>query len=210
MFRRALAPAAVMLLATACSGRANDLDTYYDEPTSEVVAAPAVAPPATTTAPTTMPTTRVAPTTTAARARNPADAVLTADDLAAEGVQAVAGQAQAAEGCAVDASGHWRYPSGSRIEQTVALLPDAAGRIARMRDEGACLADSATDGPELDDLGEARHSWCYETAEARGCAAAIAEGGLLTVVTVEAGSTRRAGEAVARIAPLAAEALGRA
>lgn len=204
MLRRALAPAAVLLLASACSGRANDLDTYYDEPTPDVVVG-AVAAPA-PTAPTSSAPTTSAPVTTTAVAPNPADAVLTSGDLAEEGVQAVPGQAT---GCAADASGHWRYPSGSEIAQTVAVLGDAADRVARMRDEGACLPDTVIDGPELGALGDARHSWCYETAQARGCGAAVADGELLTVVTVEAGSTRRAGEAVARIAPLAAAALSR-
>jgi hypothetical protein len=211
VLRRALAPAAVLLLATACSGRANDLDTYYDdpaEPTTSQVALPVTTAPVTTAPTTTAPTT-TAPVTTAPPSADPSAAVLTADDLAEEGVQAAAGSPDQVAGCAPDASGNWRYPSGSEITQAVSLVPGAAARVVAMRDEGACLPDSTTEGPDVGDLGEDRHSWCYTAVEAVGCAVAVADGDLLTVITVEAGSTRRAGEAVARIAPLAAEALSR-
>ncbi|MFC5289802.1 hypothetical protein ACFPM7_22340 [Actinokineospora guangxiensis] len=208
MLRRALAPAAVLLLATACSGRANDLDTYYDdpaEPTTSQVALPA---PVTQAPVTTGPVTTDA-TTTVPPTADPSAAVLTADDLAEEGVQAAAGSPDPVAGCTPDASGNWRYPSGSEITQAVSLVPDAAARVAAMREEGACLPDSTTEGPRVADLGEDRHSWCYAAADAMGCAVAVADGDLLTVITVEAGSTRRASEAVGRIAPLAAAALNR-
>ena len=194
MFRRALAPAAVLLLVTACSGRDNNLYTYYDDPKTEPVTTAA---PITTTA---VPTTTTPPPTTTP-APDLTTALLTADDLAGEGVAAVP---EAPSGtCPVDAA--WEYPSGSTLVQAVRPAPDGDWAAAL----GACVDGDATEGPDLGDLGDDTRSWCFADADRRGCGAVVAKGGLVTVVVVEAGSTQRAGEAVARIAPLAAGALDR-
>ncbi|WP_258907486.1 hypothetical protein [Actinokineospora sp. UTMC 2448] len=207
MFRRALAPAAVLLLAAGCSGRANDLDTYYDDPTTTVEP--------TLVAPVAAPTTPVSTTTPPPTTTTPpvdADAVLlTDDDLAGEGVEQVGSLSYTPLNCAPDASAAWEYPSGSTLDQTVHVLPDAAGRVAEMRETGECLdTDGTTTRPDLPELGDDRFGWCFVGPTDRGCGAAIAKGDLLTVIVVKAGTVDRASAAVVRIAPLAADALGRA
>ncbi|GAA4421210.1 hypothetical protein GCM10023148_21680 [Actinokineospora soli] len=194
MLRRALAPAAVLLLVTACSGRENDLYTYYDDPTTEAV--PTVEPTRVVAAAPT--TTRATPTTTTASV-DLAAVLLTDADLADEGVSAAEGGPAGA--CPVDAA--WEYPSGSTLVQAVRAGDDWETAFA------GCV-DPDAEGPELGDLGDDRRSWCFTEAERRGCGAVVAKDGLVTVVVVEAGSTQRAGEEVARISPLAAGALDRA
>lgn len=212
MLRRALAPAAVLLLVTACSGRANDLYTYYDDPTAvaEPSAAHAAPTPVTTT---TAPPAPPVPTTTAtAPAVDAAGALLGPQDLAGEGVEPASYFSHAPAACAAETGASWTYPSGSTLEQTVHVLPDAAGRVAEMRAEGTCVGEAGStvsDGPELGELGDDRYSWCVASAAERGCGAAVAKDGLLTVIVVKAANTDRAGSAITRVAPLAAAALDR-
>ncbi|MGX7828360.1 hypothetical protein ACTG9Q_25050 [Actinokineospora sp. 24-640] len=214
MLRRALAPAAVLLLVTACSGRANNLYTYYDDPTTEGTTAPAEltggqAAPAAVTTTTTPP---VATTTSAAPSVDAASALLGPQDLAGEGVESASYSSDAAPACAPETGASWAYPSGSTMEQTVHVLPDAAERIVEMRAAGTCVGEpgsTLSDGPELGELGDDRYSWCVVAAADPGCGAAVAKDGLLTVIVVKAASTDRAGAAITRIAPLAAAALDR-
>ncbi|MGW5054094.1 hypothetical protein [Actinokineospora sp. NPDC004072] len=208
MFRRALAPAAVLLLAVGCSGRANDLYTYYDEPTTTARPTPAqAAVVATTAAPTTTATTAATTTTPAV---DPGEGLLTDADLAEEGVESAEGTVVISTGCGPRADASWVYPTGSTIDQSVHVLPGAGATLADLRAAGTCLPpadETTTDGPDLPELGDDRYTWCFTEADRRGCGAVIASGDLASVVVVEAGSVDRAAQAITRIAPLAAAAL---
>ncbi len=218
----AVATALPAALLASCSNRPNDLYTYYDGPTSEVVSSPAAPPPAPPTS-TTPP--RPAP------AALVASAGLTAADLAEEEVTAQQAPTKAASvtlpdcrldlGEDVDAGSEasWTYARGSVLRQytvhtaETATLDEAEATIEQCRnfkidgvthtiDEGATLSAIAAADDQL--------TWCATTNRKVICTVLLAKGNLVTAVSVESGTARGAREAITRIAPVAAAALSRA
>jgi hypothetical protein len=198
--RQVVAVVAVALAGLAgCADRPNDLDTYYDDPTT-AVAPPAVAPPQVRSDP--PPTTT---STTSPFVRTVAQAVLTDADLLAEGVSR--GEAKvssclpmlpSADGKLLQ-SASWHYPSGSSLEQQVAAYPgkSAAAVVQAVTCSGQTLSLPAVAGID------AQRAWC----EGSTCTVLLAKGSLVSGVQVTAGTGARAVDAAKRLAKVAAAKL---
>jgi len=208
---------AVALLAPAgCSGRANNLYTYYDDPTTTAPAGPTASARATP---------RGAPPTTppAALAANRARQVLlTAAELAVEEVAAdpapppePSAGASACPGSepVASATANWRYGTGSTLRQHVAAYPDptAAAALDCPTDptDPADPPDDAAPDPAPTAGVDTARTWCAEIDGRGSCTVLLVRGDLVTTITVEAATTRRARQAVDRVAGLAATALAR-
>lgn len=205
-----------VLLITACSNRANDLYTYYDDSTAVSTAPPTtVSPPAPVNVTTTTTTAAAAPTE---RLRA---AALTAAELADEEVTRASAtgvelptcvQGGQVEAYRVD----WRYPSGSRLHQEVA--EGTADTVAALRAALDCravtldgAAHTIAPGAQLAELDgvDDQLTWCAVGPDSALCALVLAQGDLVTAVAVEAATAQRARAAIARLAAPAATALAR-
>ncbi|PXY22436.1 hypothetical protein BAY60_21520 [Prauserella muralis] len=193
---------------TGCADRPNDLDTYYDETTTRA-AQPRSAPSATASRPGTEPAPASPTVDEVALAETAGAAVLTAEDVAAEGVRPAA-PAPVASGCLAEVprglspagsrDARWEYPTGSALEQLVSVYPDARAAdvlAARVRCAGQELAVPAQPGID------GQSAWC----EGATCAVLLAGGTVLSGIQVTAGDAQRAAEAVRRLAPVAAARL---
>lgn len=203
-----------LLAPAGCSGRANNLYTYYDDPTSTAPvrtsppagAAPRSAPPATPPA-----------VLAANRARQ---VLLTAAELAGEEVAAdptppsttasTAGSACAGPDPVASAIANWRYGTGSTLRQQVAAYPDpaAAAALDCPADPVGSVDDAVPAFAPTADVDTAR-TWCDEIDGRGSCTILLVRRDLATTITVEAANTRRARSAVDRVAGLAATALAR-
>jgi hypothetical protein len=197
---------AVVAVASAvlggCADRPNDLDTYYDDPTT-TTAAPAKAPPPV------MPS--VPPPSTTSKPVSPlvrtvTQAVLTAADLAEEGVSP--GEAKVAnclpmlpapgEGQPA-LNGSWRYPTGSSLEQRVVAYP-GKGAVAVV--QAVKCAGQPVTLPAVAGI-DAQRGWC----EGSTCTVLLAKGELVSGVQVTANTAARASDAAKRLAKIAAAKL---
>jgi hypothetical protein len=186
-----------------CSDRANNLDTYYDDPTT-----PATPPPVVPVAPTTSPP--------AARhepdvlARTVAQVALTGVDLADEGVSP-APPPPKATGCLAslppgvpefEHQANWQYPSGSSLKHQVVAYRDQEGSafVTAIRCAGQALNLPVAAGVE------AQRAWC----EATTCAALVAKGQVVSGVQVTASTATRAADAAKRLAKVVAAKLSAA
>ncbi|WP_075974319.1 RAD23 family protein [Actinokineospora bangkokensis] len=221
----ACATALPAALLAGCSGRANDLSTYYDDP-----AAVSSAPPSTSTAAPATSTTPPGP----APAELVAEAALTQADLVEEGVTPVGAPASslaiALPDCAINLgagadaglTAQWRYARGSVLRQYVVHTPEQSGVTAAVeaaRDALDCRSFTVSgtrflidDGFTLDEVDGADRqlSWCAGANTRVSCTVVLASGDLLTAVSVESTTTKAARDAITRVAPVAATALGRA
>jgi hypothetical protein len=196
---------AVVAVASAvlsgCADRPNDLDTYYDDPTT-TTAAPAVAPPP--VVPSQMPPSAT-PKPVSPLVRTVTQAVLSEADLAEEGVSR--GEAKVSN-ClpmlpATDQqlaqNGSWRYPTGSSLEQRVVAYP-GKGAAAVVR--AAKCAGQAVTLPAVAGI-DAQRGWC----EGSTCTVLLAKGELVSGIQVTASTGARASEAAKRLAKIAATKL---
>jgi len=202
---------AVVAVASAvlsgCADRPNDLDTYYDDPTT-TTAAPAVAPPA--VAPPPVVPSALPPSTTSKPVsplvRTVTRAVLADADLAEEGVSP--GEAKVSN-CLpmlpatgdqqLALAGSWRYPTGSSLEQRVVAYPGkgAAAVVQAVKCAGQAVTLPAVAGID------AQRGWC----EGSTCTVLLAKGELVSGVQVTANTAARASEAAKRLAKIAAAKL---
>ncbi|WP_285499811.1 hypothetical protein [Actinokineospora sp. NBRC 105648] len=210
-----------MSLLAACSDRPNDLYTYYDDPPSSEQAA------TTTSAP--LP---VAAATTTPAGPDPDEVVerasMTAADLVAEEVLPVGAPDTTSSAtlpdCKLPLGGEahrkttWKYASGSQLRQSVVTVEDEGQALQKVRDGVKCKtfqSDNTTyrveDGVTLGALSgvTGQLSWCATAPGKVVCTVVLVADGVLTAVTVEAGTATRARAAVTRIAPKAAAALTR-
>ncbi|WP_026425534.1 hypothetical protein [Actinokineospora inagensis] len=219
---RALVCLAVLPLTTlvACGdGPANDLYTYYDDPTSSARAAATPAPATGTPVPTTTSATPDPVTTVTT-------AAMSADDLAAEEVQpgpVDPAPATTLPDCAVPLGAgtaretSWTYSSGARLTQIVLAGAAAPTAVTTARAALTCKSFRAggvayqIEKTTLAALPGATDqlSWCASAPGKATCTVVIATDTLVTAVTVEASTAARAKSAIARVAPKAAEALAR-
>jgi hypothetical protein len=203
-YRRVVALAAVALVGLAGCGanRPNDLETYYDDPTTSTVPQPP--PPVPSVPPTTSPE-------PPALVRTVAQAALTDSDLAAEGVQAAEPPSKAM-GCLTTLpatedpellhSANWRYPSGASLRHQVAGYPgqEAAVVLSAVHCQGQSLtlpAALAVDGQQ---------AWC----DGSTCTVLLAEGRLVSGVQVTASTGVRAADTAKRLAKVVAAKLNAA
>lgn len=210
--RRVYALAAALLLA-GCSGQPNDLrdNRYYEDPEP-------AGPPSPSAAPRPMPVAAQAPPASATPKPKPRldKVALTAADLATEGVQQRGPAVQTAimnlAGCGVTLdkaeAGYqttWAYPTGATLRQHVTQYDgDAADVVDSVRGKLTC--DEVSTPVEVSD---GQVSWCATGAKNVACTVLKPDGSLLSVVVVVAATENKAKQAVTRIAPLAATALGR-
>jgi hypothetical protein len=224
---RALATAGAALLLASCTSQPNDLrdNRYYADadtsaaPSSTLSSTPSGAP---------LPMPAAPPPSTPPKRRELAKYALGTTQLTSEGVQpdgtATRQVVTKLPDCNVplgDAhSGYtttWTYPTGATLRQYLAEYDGPADevlaamitalRCGKYKANGADVTVrtpvKATDG---------QVSWCATGGgtgnKANSCTAARAEGSLLSVVTVTAATEAKAQQAVTRIAPLAATALG--
>jgi hypothetical protein len=202
--RQVVAVVAVALVGLAgCSDRANNLDTYYDDPTT-----PAVPTPVVPAAPTTSPSSaRHEPDVLA---RTVAQAALTGADLAEEGVSPASPPPNAA-GCLASLppgvpelaqQANWQYPNGSSLQHQVVAYRDQEGAtvVTAVRCAGQALNLPVAAGVE------AQRAWC----EATTCAALVAKGHVVSGIQVTASTPVRAADAVKRLAKVVAAKLSAA
>jgi hypothetical protein len=202
--RQVIAVAAVAMFGLAgCSDRANNLETYYDDPTTQATP-PSVAP--------------AAPTTSLSAARHEPDvlahtvaqAALTAVDLAGEGVSP-APRSPNATGCLASLppgvpelarQANWQYPSGSSLKNQVVAYRDQEGAavVATVRCAGQALNLPVAAGVEV------QRAWCEGTT----CAALVAKGHVVSGVQVTASTAARAADAAKRLAKILAAKLSAA
>lgn len=197
--RQVVALAAVALVGlTGCDGPdPNNLETYYDDPApSATLSAPA--PEARLPAPKAAPVTQAAPDSGLLAER----ALLSDQDVAEEGVQPGSG---AASGCLTDAASaisrtaSWRYPSGSVLRHRVAAYPDgSAGEIV----VNAQCAGHPVDVPAQAGV-ERQRAWC----DGKTCTVLLAQGTLVSGLTVSASTESRAIDAAKRLLPAMAAKL---
>ncbi|MFD8499272.1 hypothetical protein [Amycolatopsis sp. NPDC059657] len=184
--------AAVALLGlSGCADRPNDLDTYYDDPT------PSAKPPSPSATPAPPPP---KPSVSVSVER---PVLLTASDLADEGVQRAA--VGPAKGCLAElpdtvvGEASWWYPSGASLNQRVVSIPpkDAGAALKAVKCDGQQHTIPAQAGVD------AQRVWCTGPT----CTVLLAKDATLSAVQVTAGSAARALDAAKRLAPLAAEKL---
>nr|CEL20415.1 hypothetical protein [Kibdelosporangium sp. MJ126-NF4]CTQ97640.1 hypothetical protein [Kibdelosporangium sp. MJ126-NF4] len=210
---------AAALLLTGCSDRPNDLvdNRYYQDPESATTSAP---PPSTPAPP---PSPAAAPTTQR-RAAELDGRAMTAQDLAAEGVQPSGSPTRTVQPTLPDCqvplgdaqSGYqagWAYPTGSTVRQYLAEYREKAEDVvaaARAKITCGTYKSAGTDvrvsAPVVTDK---QVSWCATSSKQSACTVLEADGPVLSVVVVTATTEAKAKAAVTRIAPLAATALGR-
>lgn len=216
---RVLATAGAALLLASCSNRPNDLrdNRYYQDPSSA-----SATPSPVTAAPQPMPAAKPSETP---KPLDLADVALTATDLTAEGVQetGTADRSTLAKlpDCNVPVdparSGYqttWTYPTGSTLRQYVAEFDGPATNVVASLQEGLKCGKYKANGVEVTvrapvKSGDGQVSWCATSSKQNACTVVKADGSRLSVVTVSASSETKAQQAVTRIAPLAATALGR-
>jgi len=196
--RQVVALAAVALVGlTGCEGRATDnLETYYDDPVTTSAPAPVAEAPVSPA--------KAAPTTTPAPdAGLLAERALLSDaDVAEEGVQPGSGEASGCLTDAVSASSRtatWRYPSGSMLRHRVAVYP---GRTAADVVASADCAGKTVTVPAQPGVA-AQRAWC----EGKTCTVLLAEGRLVSALTVSASTEARAVDAAKRLLPAMAAKL---
>ncbi|MFF5987413.1 hypothetical protein [Prauserella flavalba] len=204
--RRARVAVAVTALAAAglagCADRPNDLDTYYDERETATGSPTASSPP-----PSAPPPEPAADPAALAAAVD--GAVLTGEDVVAEGVEPVAPPA-VAEGCLAEIplglvdierrDARWAYPTGSTLDQLVTAYADRpAAEILTSRVR--CAGDELEVPLEI--AVDAHAAWCAEGT----CTVLLAGGNVLSGVQVTAADGARAAAAVQRLAPAAAAKL---
>jgi len=190
--------AAVLLTGLAgCADRPNDLETYYETPSSSPTPATASARPVT-------PSADPAANVQKAIAAEVTAAVLTKDDLASEGVKPATTQVENGDCFNAVPSGDprgssWTYSSGSSLMQQVTGYLDrtASDVLGTVRCEGQQLtvARPAT--------ADAVQGWCQGTT----CTVLLAGGHVLSGLQVTASSSTRAADAVKSLTPLAAKKL---
>lgn len=202
---RVLIVAAVVLAGvTGCANRPNNLETYYDEPSSS---------PSTTTE-----QAKIEPSAAAQRETAPASgtadqiaqqvsaAVLTAQDLVHQGVHAAT--TRAGNGACFGAvpagdprGASWVYNSGSTLTQQVTGYLDKLAKdvLAQVR----CGGDSLNLGVALPPGAEMVRGWCQGTT----CTVLLASGHVLSGLQVTATTTARASDAVRSLVPIAAAKL---
>ncbi|MEU6641646.1 hypothetical protein ABZ863_03765 [Saccharomonospora sp. NPDC046836] len=205
--RRARVVVAVTALTaaglTGCADRPNDLDTYYDDTVTTTTPE--------STLQDTLPESTADPSPAADAATLAAvvhGAVLTPEDVAAEGVSPAAPPA-GMSGCLAQVpfglvapehrAARWTYPTGSTLDQLVTAYPDRpAAEVLESR--------VRCDGEELGIVPEpavAHAAWCADTT----CTILLAKGHLLSGVQVAAADRERAAAAIQRLAPVAAATL---
>ncbi|MGW4133822.1 hypothetical protein [Amycolatopsis japonica] len=195
--RQVLAVATVALFGlSGCADRPNDLDTYYDDPTSTPTvepAQPSVKPQANPVPP----SSTQAPVPAAASA-----ALLTDEDVAEEEV--VPGESKVS-GCltgmtrGTSRSASWSYPSGSTLEHQVTEYTDrdASDVVTQADCEGRKLTLTKQTGIEV------QRAWCEDTT----CTVLLAKGKLVSALSVTAGTEARATDAAKRLLPIVAQRL---
>ncbi|SDY45580.1 hypothetical protein SAMN05421504_105606 [Amycolatopsis xylanica] len=190
--RGAAVVAAVALLGlSGCADRPNDLDTYYDDPTTSVK------PPSPSATPVPPPP---RPSASASVER---PVLLTAADLAEEGVERAS--VGPAKGCLAELPDNvigeaaWWYPTGASLNQRVVSFPPkgAGAALKAVKCDGQQHTIPAQPGVD------AQRVWCTGPT----CTVLLAKGATLSAVQVTAGSAARALDAAKRLAPLAAEKL---
>ncbi|WP_020673514.1 hypothetical protein [Amycolatopsis nigrescens] len=190
---------------TGCADRPNDLDTYYDDPTTSAPAGVAVS--------SSQPPPSPAPTPAEVRlAQQLSSAVLINADVAGEGVHPAPPQT-GPTGClatmpkaddpALRRSAHWEYPSGSALGQAVIGYPEesASGQLDKIR----CTGGKPMNLPPAPGV-DAQAASCVPGAPAT-CTVLLAKGPLLSAVQVTASTESRAMDAAKRLAPIAAAKL---
>ncbi len=200
--RQVIALAAIALVGlTGCEGPDPDnLETYYDDPVPTSPASPvaSTAPEAPVSPAKAAPVTPVVPDLGALAQR----ALLSDADVAGEGVQPGTG---AAAGCLTDAASAssrtatWRYSSGSVLRHSVTAYPDgtAAGVVADADCAGRTVSVPAQPGVER------QRAWC----EGKTCTVLLAQGRLVSGLTVSASTETRAVDAAKRLLPVMAAKL---
>jgi hypothetical protein len=194
--RQVVALAAVALVGlTGCDGPdPNNLETYYDDPSPTS---------------TQVPSTTQAPVSSAKAAPVAPDpgllaerALLSDADVAEEGVEPDSGEASGCLANGVSASSRtatWRYPSGSMLRHRVAAYPDgsAAEIVANAECTGHQVTVPAQPGVE------GQRAWC----DGKTCTVLLAEGTLVSGLTVSASTESRAVDAAKRLLPAMAAKL---
>ncbi|MEU4671433.1 hypothetical protein AB0F91_26490 [Amycolatopsis sp. NPDC023774] len=195
--RQVLAVAAVALagFTTACGNRPNDLETYYDDPTSvndatsfAPVTPPPAAPPSTPASPSPDPRILAAAAASAA--------LLSDEDVAEEGVAPGPGKAS---GCLAGLaqgerrSASWVYPSGSGITHEVTAYAGGSGAdvVSAADCAGQVLAIPPQPGAAQ------QRAWC----EGSTCTVLLAKGELVSALSVVASTPARAADAAKRLLP---------
>ncbi|WP_307849558.1 hypothetical protein [Qaidamihabitans albus] len=212
--RVAIAVTALAAAALAgCADRPNDLNTYYDDgaPAGPPSASNTAAAGSTESTETTAdpPETPDAPADPTRLGASVSAAVLTDEDVAAEGVRPAPAVASA-DGCLAAIplglvsqqrrDSRWEYATGSTLEQRVTGYPDHSAADVldgRVRCAGEPIPVAVE--PPVD----AHAAWCADTT----CTVLLAQGRVLSGVQVNAGERERAAEAVRRLAPVAAARL---
>jgi len=197
--RQVVALAAVALVGlTGCDGPdPNNLETYYDDPsTSATQVVPSAEAPVTSE--------KAAPVTQAAPDPGPLAerALLSDQDVAEEGVEPGPG---AVSGClsdeasATSRTASWKYPSGSVLRHRVAAYPDgsAGDVVANARCAGRPVDVPAQSGVER------QQAWC----DGKTCTVLLAKGTLVSALTVSASTEARAIDAAKRLLPAMAAKL---
>jgi hypothetical protein len=217
---RVLATAGAALLLASCSSQPNDLrdNRYYADADTSAVP-PSSAPPA---APQPMP---AAPPPSAPPKKRELDKyALGATQLSSEGVHSDGPATRQAltklPDCNVSLgdvhSGYettWVYPTGATLRQYVAEYDGSADEVVAALLTALKCGKYKANGVDVTVRAPVRAAdgqvtWCTTSSRQGTCTAVRAQGSLLSVVTVTAASETKAQQAVTRIAPLAATALG--
>lgn len=215
---RVLATAGAALLLASCSSQPNDLrdNRYYaDAPTAPSSQPPSAAPQPMPAAP---------PPSAPPRKRELDRYALGAAQLSGEGVHSDGPATRQAvtklPDCNVSLgdvhSGYettWTYPTGATLRQYVAEYDDSADEVVTALLTSLKCGKYKVNGTDVTVRTPVRATdgqvtWSTTSSRQGTCTAVRAQGSLISVVTVTAATEAKAQQAVTRIAPLAATALG--
>ncbi|MBB4683613.1 hypothetical protein [Amycolatopsis jiangsuensis] len=171
-----------------CGNRPNDLETYYDDPSPSPETSAPVQPPA--------PAPVSVPPSPSRAAVDPRPALLSDEDVAEEGVTPGAGQASGClSGLAAGErrSASWRYPSGSVLTHEVTAYADRRGADVV---SAADCAGEVVALPTAPGVAEQR-VWCADAT----CSVLLANGNVVSALSVAASTPERAQDAAKRLLP---------